>query len=141
MTTRQERCVKRQNSILEAFRKIGTIKGTARRLRVSRRAIRLALRGDNPPVPKPPTATSKKSSKLDPFKAIVQRLVQEDQLSATLIFDEIRELGYPGGYSTLKGYVRTVRPDPRVKVTTRLIHEPGSAAQVDLSAASGHAGR
>lgn len=133
MTRQEKRLGKRRETILEAFRKIGTIKGTALHLRMNRRTIRRALRGQGSPQQRREAAAAPRPSKLDPFKAVIQRLVLEDQLTATLVLEEIRALGYLGGYSILKAYVRTIRPTPMVKVTTRLEHEPGSPGQVDWS--------
>jgi transposase len=64
---------------------------------------------------------------------VVQRLVTEDKLTATLVLEEIRALGYSGGYSILKRYVRAIRPAATVRVTTRLEHAPGAEGQVDWS--------
>jgi transposase len=63
----------------------------------------------------------------------VGRLVQEEQLTAVLVLEELRELGHDGGFSTVKRYVRTSRPRPKVKPTTVLEHPLGDEGQVDWS--------
>src|SRR5690606_24174829 len=51
--------------------------------------------------------------KLDPFKEIIrERLLAYPALSAVRLLEEIRALGYTGGYSQLRDYVRQVRPKP-----------------------------
>lgn len=130
-TTRWKSPEERREAILETFRKTGTIRGTSRTLQVSINTVRRVLRGqDGPKAPRP---ESPRPSKLDPYKARIRSLVQEDKLTAILVLEEIRKLGYNGGYSILKEYVRQVRPSPRLKVTTLLEHPPGEEAQVDWS--------
>ena len=119
--------------MLATFRKTGSIKATAKQLRMCRRIIRRILRGADERAPSIPATRPVEPGKLDPFKPVILRLVLEDRLTATLVLEEIRALGYTGGYSILKRYVRTIRPSPKLKVTTRLEHPPGDPAQVDWS--------
>ena len=132
MTTEAtERRALRRDLVLSTFRKLGSIKATAKQLGIARRIVRRIIRA--PDAPCAPAARPPVKSKLDPFKPVIQRLVLEDQLTATLVLDEIKELGYTGGYSILKSFVAAIRPKARVKVTTRIDHPPGDPAQVDWS--------
>jgi transposase len=81
--------------------------------------------------PKRPRKARK--SKLDPYRPLIQKLVCTDELSAVLVFDEIRALGYTGGYSLLKQYVRTIRPKSVRRPHLRFETKPGEQGQVDLS--------
>ena len=88
---------------------------TARALRISRRTIYNWIKAGElerdphnrtmqyePRRPRP--------SILDPYKeAIDARLQEYPQLSAARLFRYIRELGFPGGYGTVKQYVYKVR--------------------------------
>jgi len=122
---------RRRKLILETYRETGSIKATRRKLGFSIRSIRRVLRGqDQPRMIRDP---GPRPSKLDPYKAIIKRLVLDDQLTATLVLDEIREMGFEGGYSIVKRYVRQIRPKPKVKVTTVLEHPPGEEGQMDWS--------
>ncbi|MEM7391226.1 MAG: IS21 family transposase [Verrucomicrobiota bacterium] len=76
-----------------------------------------------------------RSSKLDPFKPLIVRMLERHRYTATQILNRLREEGYEGGYSILKKYVRKVRPPDRPAYLT-LHFEPGECAQVDW----GHAG-
>lgn len=130
-TPSNERRALRRNLVLSTFRETSSIKATAKRLGICRRTVRRVIRRPEEPArskPRPPVP-----SKLDPFKPLIHRLVLDDQLTATLVLDEIKELGYTGGYSILKRFVRAIRPKAKTKVTTRLDHPPGDAAQVDWS--------
>ena len=77
-----------------------------------------------------PRKSSRHSSKLDPFKDQILRLLETHSYSATQIFQRIREENYDGGYSIVKEYVRKIRPR-RVEPFLKLSFAPGECAQVD----------
>jgi len=121
---------RRRERVLEVYRACGSIKATARRLRISINTVRKVLRGKEEqkrPISKQPP----RPSKLDPFRPIIQRLVLEDKLTVVLVLEEIRALGYTGGHSILREYIRTIRPEPKTRVTTVVEHPPGAEGQVD----------
>jgi len=118
-----------EKKVLESYAQYGSIRATARELSVRRKTVRRIVRGQR----RRPSNRSPRPSKLDPYRAVIKRKVLEDKLTAILVLDEIRELGYDGGYSILKDYVRTIRPAPKAKVTTVLEHRPGEEGQADWS--------
>jgi transposase len=76
-------------------------------------------------------STTKGSSKLDPFKALITGWLDRHPYSIAQIFQRLRgQHGYDGGLSIVGDYVRTVRPARRPAFLT-LAFEPGEAAQVD----------
>lgn len=77
-----------------------------------------------------PRASSRRRSKLDPFKPRVVRLLETHPYSATQVFQRLREEGFSGGFSIVKDYVRKVRPVRKPAFLT-LSFEPGECAQVD----------
>ena len=79
------------------------------------------------------TERKTRASKLDPFRPLINKLVCEDELTAVLVLKEIRALGYGGGYSVLKEFVRSIRPKSVRRPHLRFETEPGVQAQVDLS--------
>jgi transposase len=79
--------------------------------------------------PRPPVPT-----KLEPYKGIIRdRLEEFPELTAVRLLAEIRAAGYPGGYTQLKEYVRTVRPRPPEEPVVRFETAPGEQAQVDFA--------
>ena len=128
---KKQRC----RRIRETYCRIGSIKGTARALGASINTVRKAIAtnedGDTTKV-RAASAVSRPSL-LDVFKPAIQRMVLEDKLTAVLVLDEIRTLGYGGGYSTVKDYVRTIRPAATRRATTVIDHRPGEEGQVDWS--------
>ena len=123
---------RRRKLVLETFAELGSIRATVRKLGISIHVVRRVLRGQDQ-VRQAPASAPARPSKLDPFKPVIQRLVLEDRLSAVLVLEEIRALGYQGGYSILKEYVRQIRPAPKRRATTVLEHPPGAEGQVDWS--------
>lgn len=122
---------KRRQRILATYRSTGSIRATVRRLHISIHVVRRVLRGK--PSERMIHNPSPRPSKLDAFRGLVEHLVVEEKLSAVLIFERVRELGYSGGYSILKELVRLIRPRGRRKPTTPLPHPPGAEAQMDWS--------
>lgn len=57
----------------------------------------------------------------------------EDELTAERVLEDIRAVGYGGGYTILKEYIRTFRPKSARRPHERFETEPGEQAQVDLS--------
>ena len=74
--------------------------------------------------------TSRRSSKLDPFKNDIRRMLASHPYSAMQILQRIREQGFDGGYTIVKDYVRTIRPK-RTPAYLTLSFAPGECAQVD----------
>jgi transposase len=101
------------------------IKAAAKKAGVDVKTVRRLVRPKKPRKVRP--------SALDPFRPVIGKLVCTDGLSGVLVLEEIRALGYRGGYSVLKDYVRTVRPQSVRRPHLRFETAPGVQAQVDLS--------
>lgn len=102
-----------------------------RRTGVHRDTIRRALA-----LPRPPSYGSRprRTSKLDPYLAEIERLLGDDAtLSGVRIREEIEKLGYSGGKTILDDHLREVRPrylPPRTY--QRTVYRPGELCQFDL---------
>jgi transposase len=119
--------------LLHHYLKEGLAKtAIATKLGVSRRTVyRYVSNGKTEPQygPRPSRA-----SKLDPYhKYLRGRLLAYPELSGTRLLQELRELGYTGGYTILKGYLRTLRPKLPAPIEQRFEVEPGHQAQVDFA--------
>jgi transposase len=77
-----------------------------------------------------PRKPVKRASKLDPFKNDIIRLLDAHPYSAAQIMSRIREMGFDGGYSIIKDYVRKIRPR-KTRAFLTLSFLPGECAQVD----------
>lgn len=69
-------------------------------------------------------------SLLDPYKNIIIRMLGEHNYSAIQVQHRICEAGYNGGYTTVKEFIRKIRP-PKHKAYLALSFDPGDCAQVD----------
>jgi len=74
-------------------------------------------------------------TKLDPYTAYLSDRLQRAgkvQLHATVLLREVRNLGYDGGITQLKEYLRLIRPAIEPEPVVRFETEPGRQAQIDF---------
>jgi transposase len=74
----------------------------------------------------------KRGSKLDPYRDRIRELIHQHNLSSVRILEEIRKIGYNGGYTILKEYCRELRKDRRIQAVYRYETDPGKQSQVDF---------
>lgn len=72
-----------------------------------------------------------RGSKLDPFKPMINDLMDDGVFNCVVIFDKIEEKGYDGHISILKDYVKPFRPPKQIPAARRYETEPGKQAQMD----------
>ena len=72
----------------------------------------------------------KRGSRLDQYKGLIVRWLDAHPLSGQQIFQRLREVGYTGGRTVLKDYLRMIRP-PRQKAFLKLTFAKSECAQVD----------
>ena len=107
-----------------------SIRAIARATGLSRNTVRRYLRGGDEAAMRKPGP--ERPQKLDPYKGfIVERMAAAapDVIPATVLFREIQALGYDGGYTTVKTFVRGLRPAPRPDPVVRFETEPGQQMQ------------
>ncbi len=82
---------------------------------------------------KPPQYTKKKrrESILAPYHQLIHDWLTADDYSATWIFDKLKDLGYTGGYDTVRSFVREVKGQRATQAYIRFETEPGRQAQMD----------
>lgn len=107
-------------------------------LGVSRRTVHRALgqieqaRAGGPPERAPQRAA--RGSKLDAYEpAIADLLARYPDISVRRILEELRALGYRGGYTILSERILHLRPSPVVAPVQRFETGPGVQAQMDFS--------
>jgi transposase len=118
-----------------------SIRQTARDLRLSRNVVRKVIRSDE-------TAFHYKRRKqprpkLGPFiEGLEKRLEEDERLpkrnrrTAEVLFEELEQDGYMGGYDSVRRYVKYWRREHKIlsqQVFIPLIFEPGEAFQFDWS--------
>jgi transposase len=114
-----------------------SIRAIARQLDIDRNTVRRALRREGLPHY---TRTTRRASKLDPYKPYLQRRLDEcPELTAVRLYQEIQAQGSPGRCSIPRALVRPLRQEHRRlgQRTVRFEPAPGGQGQV----AWGHCGR
>ena len=118
--------------ILDLHRQGLSVSAIARQLDLDRKTVRKYIeRGLEPPAygPRLPRA-----SLVTPFEPYLrQRIVDFPELTGSRLLREIKELGYGGGYTTVKDFLRTVRPQALQVFERRFETPPGKQAQVDFA--------
>src|ERR1700752_4539144 len=118
--------------ILELHRQGLKVAAIARQLGIDRKTVRKYIsRGLEPPTygPRP-----RRQKSTDPFLSyLLQRLAAFPGLTAVRLWREMRERGYPGGYTAVKRAVRDIRLEPIAPFEVRFETPPGEQAQVDLA--------
>ena len=117
--------------ILELHREGLTISAIAERTGKDRKTVRKYIRrGVSVPSYKPRAARARV---MDAYaKYVSERIKAFPELTASRLLREIRELGYPGGRTSLADVVRDVRPRlPSFEL--RFETPPGRQAQVDFA--------
>lgn len=105
-----------------------SIRSIAKKLGLHRNTVKKYLeRGELPKYPK----GEQQRSILDPYKQVIQDLLAEDAYQATWLFERIRQLGYPGGYDTVRHYVQGIKAQQSRLAYIRFETEPGRQAQMD----------
>ncbi|MBE0461698.1 MAG: IS21 family transposase [Candidatus Aminicenantes bacterium] len=101
-------------------------KAIARKLGLDPKTVRQALKKETFCAPSP----SHRASQLDPFKDNIQTLLGTyPGLSGVRIHEEIQAMGYSGGISILRDYLRTIQPPPKAFLPIRVL--PAEEAQCD----------
>ena len=104
------------------------VKDIAAELNVNPKTISRAIRRGSAPTGKPGRPTE---SKLDPFKGRIDEMLGRNIWNAQVIFRELQAVGYTGGYSILRAYVRPKRVLRPSKATVRFETAPGRQLQSD----------
>jgi len=118
--------------ILDLHRQGLSVSAIARRTGLDRKTIRKYIaRGLEAPVYGPrklrPTVVA-------PYEAYLrERITAFPELTASRLLREIRDLGYAGGYTALKDFLRTVRPKLTAPFERRFETPAGCQAQVDFA--------
>jgi transposase len=125
------------HQIVVLFQGGASIRRIARSLHVSRRTVRRALeqhrqaRTAGPPAPGP---APRRTSQLDAFDPAIQDLLgRYPDITVQRVHEELRRLGYQGGYTILSQRVRTLRPCPLITPVRRFETAKALQAQMDYS--------
>jgi len=80
---------------------------------------------------KPKYTRKPQKSILDPYKEMIDALLEKEDYSAVKLLDIITDNGYEGKYTLVKDYVRTKKKEFNRQATVRFETMPGLQGQVD----------
>lgn len=72
-----------------------------------------------------------KPSKLDPYKPVLQELMNQGIYNCVVLLERIQALGYGGSLTILKDYIHPFRPASSAPAVQRYETAPGKQAQMD----------
>ena len=75
--------------------------------------------------------SKRKESILAPYHQMIDDWLAQDDYRGTWIYNKIKDQGYPGGYDTVKAYVRSIKARNRRQAYLRFETVPGLQGQVD----------
>jgi transposase len=116
-----------------------SLRRIAQGLHLSRRTVRRALeRHQEARTAGPPgeasRSTPRRGSQLDAFDPTIRDLLgRYPHITVRRVHEELRRLGYQGGYTILSQRVRALRPSPVVAPVRRFETPVGAQAQMDFS--------
>jgi len=114
--------------VIRTLKKRGVYqKEIAVELGVHPRTVSRAIQRGSAPQPQ----RRSRSSKLDPYKPQIDRLLAEGVWNAVVILREIQAQGYEGGSTILRGYIQPQRKQRQSKATVRFETPPGRQLQSD----------
>lgn len=127
--------------VLELHAQKVPIRAIARQLKISRDTVRDIVRGKIK-LPSPPTepqgpekAQERRPQfvKLEPFRARIIEMVEDHNLTAVRILQELKKLSYDGGYTQVKDFVRALKRSRDVSAIVRYEVPAGRQGQIDWS--------
>lgn len=105
-----------------------SIREITRETGFSRNTIRKYLRADGIPATRP---RKKRPSKLDPYKSQLDQYMAKGIFNCEVLYRLLKELGYTGGITIIKDYVKPYRPPKQAPDVQRYETKAGQQAQVD----------
>jgi len=94
---------------------------------LTRNTVRKYVQAERPPK----YSRGSKASIIAPFEDYIRGRLAECDVSAKRILEEIRAMGYSGGYTLVKDFVLPIKQDRAVQAEIRFETRPGEQAQVD----------
>lgn len=117
--------------ILTLHRKGLKQRAIARKLGISRNTVKKYI--EDPELVLTPAIPRQRKSLLDPFHDNIEAWLNEDDYTATWIYDRLVNMGFTGSYEIVKRRVSQIKGQRQQVAYMRFETEPGYQAQVDFA--------
>lgn len=117
--------------ILSLHRKGLKQRAIARKLGISRNTVKKYI--EDPELVLSPAKPRQRNSLLDPFHDNIEAWLNEDDYTATWIYDRLVNMGFTGSYEIVKRRVSQIKGQRQQVAYMRFETEPGYQAQVDFA--------
>ena len=117
--------------ILSLHRKGLKQRAIARKLGISRNTVKKYI--ENPELVLTPAMPRQRKSLVDPFHDNIESWLNEDDYTATWIYDRLLNMGFTGSYEIVKRRVAQIKGQRQQIAYMRFETEPGYQAQVDFA--------
>lgn len=123
-----------RNTILSRWREGASLRRLARELHLSRNTVRRVVAGIEAQRAGLPPPRRRRSSGLDAYETVLHELLARyPDLTGVRLFEELRQRGYGGSYSTVRLRLRELRPRTGPRPVQRFETGPGVQAQMDYA--------
>jgi transposase len=123
-----------RNTILSRWRQGASLRQIARELHLARGTVRRVVTGVEAQRAGLSAPRPRRTQLLDTYEAVMQELLARyPDLTGVRLFEELRQRGYPGSYSTVRLRLRQLRPHTAARPVVRFETGPGVQAQMDYA--------
>ena len=124
----------RRNEIVSRWRAGASIRQIARELTLARNTVSRVLAGIDAQRAGTTTTSLRRPSRLDPYEPVILELLgRYPDLTGVRLFEELRQRGFSGSYSTVRQRLRALRPRSGPLPVIRFETAPGVQAQMDYA--------
>jgi len=123
-----------RNTILSRWRQGASLRRIARELHLARNTVRRVVTGVEAQRAGLPAPRPRRCHGLDAYETVLHELLARyPDLTGVRLFEELRQHGYQGSYSTVLLRLRELRPRTAPRPVVRFETGPGAQAQMDYA--------
>jgi transposase len=124
----------KRNEIVSRWRAGASMRQIARELGLARNTVSRVLVGIDAQRAGKASASLRRPSQLDPYEPVILELLgRYPDLTGVRLWEELRQQGFPGSYSTVRQRLRELRPPSGPQPVIRFETGPGVQAQMDYA--------
>jgi transposase len=123
-----------RNEIIRLWYGRASIRRIAKMLDLNRKTVDQVIKEHKAARKGEGAVAAPRPSIIDPFRENISQLLDRyPDITAVRLHEELKSLGFPGTYSTVKERLRGIRPRPKIQPVVRVETGPAVQAQMDYS--------